>query len=312
MDMQTAAYLILPLLDVEGFNAESNQYVAGIPAMTAFTGYGHLLERKIQALGWKDEIQVEGVAVMVHEMNFHAGHPKCPDALPGTKSSDILAPRIIEEMKGDMSVTLILRLVVDIDSDDLDDDALTNFLLNPEFKKFLYDFVYANPCCGGACHKVSTIKVTPYVEEGDEALLSKELQRIHQRSKGHFIYSRSDLIEQAQAQGADSLDAVLNAMRLRKTTNTNKQSYYKRDQEGWIIPLAIGYQALETPQARLGARKQALHVYAEPLTSLGELIYGGVLWRNTFEIGNYLWVHQADAQKRTYTVKTLSGANDHG
>ena len=43
----TPGFILFNHVRVEGVNAEANQYVAGFPGVSAFTGYGHLLERKI-------------------------------------------------------------------------------------------------------------------------------------------------------------------------------------------------------------------------------------------------------------------------
>ena len=45
--LETMAYVVIPSLQVRDFNAESNQYVVGIPAMTGFTGFGHGVEREL-------------------------------------------------------------------------------------------------------------------------------------------------------------------------------------------------------------------------------------------------------------------------
>ncbi len=299
--METMAYLVIPSLSVKDFNAESNQYVAGIPAMTGFTGFGHGVERYLQSIGWA--LQVDGVAVLMHELGLHSGHPKCPAAMQGAK--DFINPPIIEEIKGDMRVSLVLRLVGDGEDDDLLQRVEAEFATK-ETRKSLYDWIYAHPCCGGSCHDMGGwLQTLVATQKTDDDKLEKALRRLHQRDKGYFVLLRDDLLEAARAQGQDALDGLLDALRVYR--KDGKDGSWQRNQEGWVVPLAVGYQAIETPQIRSGARKGAPHVYAEPLTTLGELVYAGWLWKPDFMLEKIFWMHRHRAATHTYYVTTLSG-----
>ena len=63
MDRQ---FIVIPHIRVTGANALNSLYSAGFPAMTAFLGFGHTLERNIHGL------QVTGVGVVVHQSEFQA------------------------------------------------------------------------------------------------------------------------------------------------------------------------------------------------------------------------------------------------
>jgi CRISPR-associated protein Csy2 len=295
-------YLMLPRMVVKDFNAESNQYVAGIPAMTAFTGYGHVLERKMQASGW--HVQVEGVAVLLHDMQLQAGHPKCPAAMKGAK--DLINPPIIEEIKGDMRVTLVLRLTWDEDDIDIWDWVGNTFdQFTSDELRLVYDWVLSLPCCGGSCHSVGSIKIFGKGDNRDK--LTQQLRRIHQVDTGYFITPRDDLLALTpNAEQQDILDVLLDTQRLTTYKDEHGQQKCRRDQKGWLIPLAVGYQAIEIPQTRRGVRNASHHVYAEPLTGLGELVHASSpLWRPDFDLETLCWVHQHDPMQHTYYVTTL-------
>lgn len=302
MTAATMAYVVIPSLQVRDFNAESNQYVVGIPAMTGFTGFGHGVERYLQTLGW--DLQVEGVAVMLHELRIHDGHPKCPAAMQGAK--DFINPPIIEEIKGDLRVTLVLRLTGD-DSDALARKVEESFS-TPAMRQALSEWIYANPCCGGSCQEMKGLRLIP---ASDEFLL-KILQRLQQHDKGFWVVPRHDLLLQHQADGQDVLDALFDTQRRTKQKiEPYAEVQWRRDgwirqEKRWLVPLAVGYQAIEMPQPRGGVRKGLAQVYAEPLTGLGELVYAAHgLWQADFVFERVFWVHRHDAQQQTYFVTTL-------
>lgn len=304
--METMAYVVIPCLQVRDFNAESNQYVVGIPAMTGFTGFGHGVERELKRLGW--ELQVEGVAVMLHDLRLHEGHPKCPAAMQGAK--DFINPPIIEEIKGDMSVTLILRLVGE-ESDTLG-RKVENAFNTLELRNALTSWMYGNPCCGGSCQDMKGLRLIPATEQAGDEYLLKTLQRLQQHDKGFWVVPRHDLLLEHQADGQDVLNALFDTQRRTKQKLENDtEAYWRRDawirqEKRWLVPLAIGYQAIELPQARSGVRKNSRHVYAEPLTGLGELVYASHwLWQANFAFERVFWVHRHDAQQQTYFVTTL-------
>lgn len=300
--METMAYVVLPGLQVKDFNAESNQYVVGIPAMTGFTGFGHGIERELNRLGWA--LQVEGVAVMLHDLRLHEGHPKCPAAMLGAK--DFINPPIIEEIKGDMRVTLVLRLVGDLDDDALYEKMSAEFS-TVKTRQALYDWIHAHPCCGGSCHDLKALRLLVATETEDDDLLLKALRRLQQHDKGFWVVPRDDLLSERQAEGQDVLDALLDTQRRMKQADGRwRRDAWIGDEKRWLVPLAIGYQAIEAPQPRQGVRKAAPHLYAEPLTGLGELVYASHwLWRPDFVMESVFWVHRHDAQQQTYFVTTL-------
>lgn len=297
---QGVRYVVLPQMVIHNFNAESNQYVVGIPAMTAFTGYAHSLERAMHAAGWL--VSVEGVAVLLHDLRVHEGHPKCPSAMQGAK--EFINPPIIEEIKGDMRVTLVLRLVFDHKSRSSLDWVQDQFDDDPRLVDDVQEWLFRLPCCGGSCHDVGQIRLLHSQQQDDsgEYPLQTALQTVLRQDRAFVIQSRADLLQEAQSLGQDALDALFDAMRVVR----DEHGQWQRQQSGWIVPLAVGYQAIEVPQQRGGARDGARHVYAEPLTSIGELVYAAHwLWQTDFVFERVFWVHRHDAQQQTYFVTTL-------
>lgn len=292
-------YVVFPQMHIKDFNAESNQYVAGIPAMTAFTGYGHALERRIQAEKWR--LNVEGVVVLLHEMRLHEGHPKCPAASQGAK--DFINPPIIEEIKGDMRVTLVFRLTWnkrDREAREWVRDVFDDF--KPADWQCLSDWAFSFPCCGGSCQGMGDIALLRDDSKDNVHELQAFLQPILRQDRAYVIRSREDLLQDVQAEGQDALDGLFDTMRVVQ----DEHGQWKRKQAGWLVPLAVGYQAIEAPQPRQGVRKNARHIYAEPLTGLGELVYASHwLWQADFSLDSVFWVHRHDAQQQTYFVTTL-------
>ena len=66
--MSATDLLILPRIRVENANALSSAFTIGFPAMTAWLGASHALQRALNASGW-EELSFTGVGVVSHE--FH-------------------------------------------------------------------------------------------------------------------------------------------------------------------------------------------------------------------------------------------------
>ncbi len=284
-------YILFKNLRTEGLNAEANQYIAGFPAITSFTGYGHLFERKVNEFFPENPITVNGVAVISHAFHLYEGHPKCTGGSEGLQKNKIVSPPILEEVKADMTVTLVFSVTVKEDPEENLPEIVGEYA-----HKFLDSF----PLCGGSVWPQSE---TQYFLDEQELWVHLETF-----SDGHFLIERTDLLTGIEDDsGEDSLDELLNALTTSKGENASGKDVWERSQPGWIIPIAVGYQAIEVPQKRLNVRDIQPHVYAEPVINLGEFMPIEKMvfdYSVTKEVPKIFWKHKHNFNFGLYYTTT--------
>ena len=286
----TPGFILFNHVRVEGVNAEANQYVAGFPGVSAFTGYGHLLERKINEKFPENRVLVNGVSIISHEFQMDEGHPKISASTDGAKTHQIVTPPILEEIKADMTISLVFSIMI---KENPEEEL-------PEIGDFAHVFLDSFPMCGGSCWNKNPV----------ETFLDKiELwERLEGFSDGHVLIERMDLLGATENNGQpvgcddhDSLSDLLNVLTVHKHESDGKITW-RRNQPGWIVPIAVGYQAIETPQKRLSVRDAQPHVYAEPLIGLGEFVS---IKKITFgfltgQEEKVFWAHKNDKDRGLY------------
>jgi len=269
------AYLLLERLEAHGVNAEANPYIAGLPAVTAFTGFAHRLERDFLL---DSGITVRGTAILLHRFQQHRGHPKTPPALADIQLKDgDMNPPIVDELKGDGVFSLLLRLVLpagdetdDFADDDFADEPEAPAIDGPGLARRIARYLPALPLAGGG---LASQGRTLWLDDKPESI-TRQLRRLADAS---LLIERNDLLEppaggstgaeDGTAAAEDALDRWLRALALLKI-----EDKWGRAQPGWIVPLALGYRALEPVQQRAGSRGGRPHVYAEPVCGLGECV----------------------------------------
>jgi CRISPR type I-F-associated protein Csy2 len=131
--------------------------------------------------------------------------------------------------------------------------------------------------------------------------LARELGRL---PAGFLLVDRADMLENRQ-DDQDSLDALLDIVESRPQMVDDKDVQYARRYGGWLVPIFIGYQAIERMRKRSGLRHDGAigHVFAESVYSIGEfksvrglIAKGGDLLSSTF------WKHQYNPSTETYFV----------
>ena len=275
----TPGYVVFNQVKVEGLNAEPNQYIIGFPSITAFTGYGHLFERKANERFPETRIVVNGVSIICHDFSLEEGHPKVVGSTQGVAAGKIVNPPILEEVKADMTVSLILSIMIQDDPEDM----------VPEISDFGHVFLDQAPMCGGTCWGQYPVETFLDIHE-----LWGFLEQL---PDGWLLQERLDLLE---SDTNDSLDQLLE---ISSVFRDDEQGPWSRNQPGWIVPLAVGYQAIEEPQKRLSVRQACPHVYAEALIGAGEFIPVKKMifdYSATPEIPKIFWKHRHDPQAGLY------------
>jgi len=252
--------LLIPNITIHNANALSSPYTIGFPAMTAWLGFMHALQRKLIDTPFK-EVSFSGLIVSCLDMNLHTYKGK------GDYISSIVAtsnpldktgsrPSFIEEARCDLEVTLAIECEMGI----IDYEELTSFIDEQlhVMKIASGDIISFKP----SQHK--------QVDNHEPRQLAKYLM------PGFCLVTRQDLMQQAMQQGQDAIDAMLDYLKIAtdvEVDDNHKISKSKpyRKEKGWIVPIAIGYQGISELGSIKNTRDQKTpHRFAESVVTLGE------------------------------------------
>lgn len=285
--------LLIKRLKIHNANAHSSPYSIGFPAMTAWLGAAHALQRKLRETKQFEDLEelvFAKVGVVCHDFNLHTykGNNQYESVLIGTgnpldKSGK--RPSFIEEARCDLSVSLLLEYDCDDDAELV--DAIAHFL--PALKMASGDIQPFKP---------EQIKLMQIHGETEFHALVGELM------PGFCLIERREIMQQAMQQGKDALDAILDALKVThhcQIDDTGKVSWTStRQQKGWLIPVSIGYQGIsELGFAQLQRDPNTPHRFAESIVTLAEFIMpyrletlDQMLWHYHTELENNLYFCQ--------------------
>ncbi|MEM9101263.1 MAG: type I-F CRISPR-associated protein Csy2 [Pseudomonadota bacterium] len=274
--------IMIRRLHLEGANAIAG-LTWGFPAITNFLGFTHALQRKLAG-----EFGVEFLkcAVICHwhqaltnDNNYYQTFNITRNPLD--KSGNTASINEEGKMHCEVSLVIAYREGDDIELDDENYDALEHRIL---------ELTKASKVAGGRVERVKSVKILakPYVEENTPKLLRSLLP-------GFALVSRHPLLEEAQQKYRDKhsnqsnhdLSAWLQFAQIRHQStqentdgedDTSPKIIWERIQEteGWIKPIAVGYQAISPlyePGEMALLRDMAVSSrHVEWLYSLGEWI----------------------------------------
>ncbi|WP_281648862.1 type I-F CRISPR-associated protein Csy2 [Parendozoicomonas sp. Alg238-R29] len=310
--------LLLPHIHIHNANALSSPYTIGFPAMTAWLGAVHALQRKLNAAGLP--VRFEATGVVCHTMDLQTyqgpndfvasiigtGNPLEPKTEKGNPSNAV-RPSFIEEARCHLDVSL----VVDMTGVDADD----NSNLHDQITRLLHSSM---KLAGGDILRFSPPE-TLTIEDGnpeDMALFKRRLM------PGYALMERRDLMAEAMEQGQDALDALVDYLAIHHRshkdengdvswTSQRKVQPVKEGEPskpaGWIVPIATGFHGI-TPlgDAKNQRDPDTPHRFAESLVTLGEFKMpyrlgqvNDMLWRYHFDKARSLYLCQQAAQQDT-------------
>jgi CRISPR-associated protein Csy2 len=300
--MSTRRVLVLPHLRINNANALSSPFTIGFPAMTAWLGFVHALERKLQATGFPT-LKLVATGVFSHqcELQTYRGPGDFVHSIIGTANpldKDGKRSAFIEEARCHLDVSLLIECRAG--DDDLDR------LEQPEFIGQVELLLNRLKVAGGDLLKFNDPKIKA-VDDSEDTEVRKLLLSL---MPGFALIERRELMREAMEQGADALDALLDYLTLhhhcekddagnvtwhsqRKTSEIGKKS-------GWIVPIATGFQGI-TPlaQAKNQRDPDVPHRFAESVVTLGEFKMAHriesldeVFWRYHTDLPNNLYLCQ--------------------
>jgi len=295
--------LVIPRLHVQNANALSSPYTIGLPAMTAFLGAVHALQRFLNA-GNFPALRFKGVGVACHDIKLQTyrdprdyvwsiigtANPLVPD----TKwDAPFKRPAFIEEARCHLQVSLVIEYEGLEKDDEEDAQADITSLLNAKMK-----------LAGGDILKFGKPSFLRMDNEGkDFARLMRSLM------PGHVIIERRDLMAQAMSEGADAITALLDHLKVmhRSEIHTGEKGKErkivwtsKRKESGWLVPVAVGFQGIsELGRAHFQRDPNTPHCFAEAVVTLGEF----VMSYRIKTLDRVLWHYYTDPADRLYLCR---------
>ena len=288
-------FLLLPHIKIHNANAMSSPYTIGFPAMTAWLGAVHALQRHVQQQGLT-ESKFTSVAVSCHQFDLqtYKGQGDFVNSIIGTANpldKTGSRPAFIEEARCHLEVTILIEYK-EVDSDDI--DQLIDLI-----DKQLHCMKFA----GG---DVLSVKNTEniIVDEDDEQAIKRVLARL---MLGYVLIERRDLmINSMQNENKDALDVLLDHLKImhRSTQDNDGKVTWtsSRKTTGWLVPIATGFQGISDLGVAKHQRDNSTpHRFAESVVTLGEF----VMPYRIKDLDNMLWQYHVDTQKNLYLCRTL-------
>lgn len=266
--------ILIPHIKVHNANALSSPYTVGFPAMTAWLGAIHALQRNINKA--YPAVKFNRVGVVSHDFNLQTykgpgdfvhsiigtGNPLEPKTEKGKPIGNAVRPSFIEEARCHLEVSLIVQFdhIKAIDEESILRLAASH--LHATLK-----------IAGGDIFSFQPLEIIR-----DFPTLKRKLM------PGYAIIERKELIEEGMRNGQDALDAILDFLAVHhtcdQTTNdetnnvvwqSKRKSTAEGESPGWLVPIATGFQGVTNLAAALNQRcPETPHRFAEAIITLGE------------------------------------------
>lgn len=292
--------LLIPHLRIHNANALSSPFTIGFPAMTAWLGATHALQRKLNVRGIGVTVSATGVVNHQMDLQTYRGSNDFVSSIVGTGNPlDKTGSRssFIEEARCHLDVSLLIELQgTNQEQDDEIKEQISHFL-NSQMKM-----------AGGDIQSFSPPAIF-VIEEGNEVDLRRLTRKI---MPGYVLVERRDLMIEAMQQGQDALDALIDYVAIHHRCEQTDEgdvlwkSFRKAQKDkppGWIVPIATGFHGIsELGQAKNQRDPETPHRFVESLVTLGEY-----KMPHRFEsIADMLWCYQVDSTNNLYQCVALN------
>lgn len=288
-------FLLIPHLKLHNANAMSSPYTIGFPAMTAWLGAVHALQRKLKQQGC--DLTLNKVAVSCHDFNLqtYKGRGDFVHSIVGTANpldKDGNRPAFIEEARCHLEVSLLIEI-----------ESLSK-RQRDQLLEIAQGIVASMKFASGDVLSVKTCSILDFNDDEDQ---DKELRPIlNKLMLGHVLIERRDLVMQSMQAGKDALDSVLDYLKVTHSSTQDDDGKViwtsKRKAQGWLVPIAVGFQGIsELGQAKNQRDANTPHRFAESVLTLGEF----VMPYRIESIDQLLWKYHVDLENDLYLCQNL-------
>lgn len=298
-------YLLLRQVKIHNANAFSSPLTIGFPAMTAWLGAMHALERKLRRNEALSSIRLKKLAVSYHDFNLqtYKGPGDYVNSVIITsnplrkKGSSFERPPFIEEARVHLTVSLLIEV---------DGLSSSNYLI---FDEKTTKALNGMKIAGGDILDFSPIDdpIKSTSTRGSRILLvdednEKDVRRaIRSLMPGYVLIERRRLLRQRQEkqEQQDTLQALLDLLALHYEHDDEHDTWHlqPRKEQGWLVPIVTGFKGL-TPLGHVANQRDAstLHRFAEPVLTLGEF----KMPHHFQDINQMMWQYHYDEQDGLY------------
>jgi CRISPR-associated protein Csy2 len=283
--------LIIPRIQVQNANALSSPFTIGFPAITAWLGAVHALQRSLQQSGFQS-IQLESVGVVSHQFDLqtHRHNGDYVTSIIGTGNpldKDGNRPSFIEEARAHLTASLVIEYT-GLDVDDKDNTLI-------EITRLMYGKL---KIAGGDILAFDK----PYFTNSENfADTQKVLRKL---MPGYVLVERREFMQAAMHTGQDALAALIDYLAVHHScTQENEKVEWKsgRKEKGWLVPVAVGFQGISPIGQALNQRDDDTpHRFAEAVVTLGEF----KMAHHIENIETILWRYQTDLDRGLYLCQT--------
>ncbi|MDO6513248.1 type I-F CRISPR-associated protein Csy2 [Neptuniibacter sp. 2_MG-2023] len=297
--MNIRRLLVLPHLKVHNANALSSPFTIGFPAMTAWLGFVHALQRRLNTNGYP-ELIFTGTGVISHQCDLqtYQGPGDFVHSIIGTGNpldKDGNRSAFIEEARCHLDVSLLIEYKAD--------EATEDAVLLPDFLNNVSQQLMRMKVAGGDLQSLKT-PILSVIEGSDEQSQAKLMRSL---MPGFALIERRELMQKAMEQGSDALDALLEYLTVHHTCtqdddgSVNWKSQRKSDAEGnklgWIVPIATGFHGISEPGYAKNQRDpETPHRFAESVVTLGEFR----MTHRIKQLDDVIWHYYSNPEKNLY------------
>lgn len=281
--------LLIPRIQIHNANALSSPYTIGFPAMTAWLGAVHALQRQLKNQNEDFENLVfKSLGIVCHDIDLqtYKGKSDFVSSIVGTgnpldKSGS--RPSFIEEARCHLTISLVIEY--DFRGGNKDD-----------LKEAVDIFIKGKLKFAGG--DVLTAKPSETHQTKDS---NAEKQLLNRLMPSFCLIERRDLIQTAMEEGQDALEALLGYLTVHHTYKENEKTWKSsRKTKGWIVPIATGFQGISDLGIAENQRDEDTpHRFAESIVTLGEFIMpyrlenlDSMLWHTYADLENNLYLCQ--------------------
>lgn len=280
--------LLIQGVKIHNANALSSPYTIGFPAMTAWLGFMHALERKLSNTEFS-YIKFSGLVVSCLDIKLQtrkSGYTSSIIATGNPLDKHGNRPSFIEEARADLEVSIGIECGK-IESA-IDDD---------KFKKIISKLLHTMKIASGDITRFKKVDFLE-VEEHEPQKLTRYLM------PGFCLVSRQDLVKESMESGQDAIDAILDYLKTTTTVeiNDNKKITMKTSNKtkGWLVPISMGFQGIsELSDIKNSRDNKTQHRFAESIVTLGEF----KMPYRFDNIDEMMWRHEVDTENNLYLCK---------
>lgn len=312
---RTKKYLLLRHVKIHNANAFSSPLTIGFPAMTAWLGAMHALERKLRQHEALSDIRLTKLAVSCHDFNLqtYKGPGDYVNSVIITsnplrkKGASFERPPFIEEARVHLTVSLLMEV------DRLAPSSFSTFTEKTTAALMgmkiaggdILDFLPIQDPMESTSTRNSRLLL---VDEDNE----REVRRaIRSLMPGYVLVERRQLLKRKQEElnQQDTLQVMLDLLALHYEYDDEQDSWHlqPRKEKGWLVPIVTGFKGL-TPLGHVANQRDAstLHRFAEPVLTLGEFKMA-----HRFNcIDDMMWHYHYDKNKDLYVCVNESNEGE--